>query len=489
MIRPWWTLLTLLIVGALCGMLMLIFPDDGVKLGTVELTFPTWRSFLAEDSVDAPDVNELLEDYALAIDSTSIHDSISTYRAEQRKKLLALQLPKGDHPLKGFVESLERTGHKQIRVLHYGDSQIEGDRISSFLREQWQREYGGWGPGALPAVEFVPNFSVEQEASSNWQRYTRFGKLDTNIRHDAYGFRAIFNRFTPYYKDSLPPVDTVEAWLRYSPSRMGFSHVRRFDRARLFFGQNRFSFRLMVFADGKRILDRKIGPTGTSGLVDIPLEKTPKELEFRFRSLDGPDVYAVSLESPTGIHLDNIAMRGASGVVFRKLDRSQLASQLQQLDVGLVILQYGGNTVPYIDSEKKAEQYGSYFASQLRLLKRLLPNAGFVLIGPSDMATKVDGEFQTYPFLPSVRDALKKAALENGVAFWDLYEVMGGWNSMPGWVDAKPPLAGPDYVHFTPKGAKKVAELFHAALDKEIRKIQRSQADSIVEPADSTILP
>ncbi|MGB1004109.1 MAG: hypothetical protein ACPGVC_07770, partial [Salibacteraceae bacterium] len=62
-----------------------------------------------------------------------------------------------------------------------------------------------------------------------------------------------------------------------------------------------------------------------------------------------------------------------------------------------------------------------------------------------------------------VRDALKTAAFETGSGYWDLYEVMGGRNSMISWVEAEKPLAGKDYVHFNNLGTRKVSELFMKA--------------------------
>ncbi|MEG2071244.1 MAG: hypothetical protein RR034_07715, partial [Bacteroidales bacterium] len=63
---------------------------------------------------------------------------------------------------------------------------------------------------------------------------------------------------------------------------------------------------------------------------------------------------------------------------------------------------------------------------------------------------------QTYPYLPAVVKALKEAALENGAAYWDIFEVMGGKSSMIAWVQNG--LAGSDYIHFTPSGANKVGK-------------------------------
>ena len=90
-----------------------------------------------------------------------------------------------------------------------------------------------------------------------------------------------------------------------------------------------------------------------------------------------------------------------------------------------------------------------------------------MVIGPSDMAIKEKDHFITRPFLPEVRDALKKACFEKGCAFWDIYEVMGGRNSMQSWVNADPPLAGSDYTHFTPAGAKRIAELLNIAIQED----------------------
>jgi lysophospholipase L1-like esterase len=168
----------------------------------------------------------------------------------------------------------------------------------------------------------------------------------------------------------------------------------------------------------------------------------------------------VSLESETGVQVDNISMRGSSGTVFGGISYGSFKPMLDSLNPKLILLQYGGNTVPYIKSKKAAENYGKDFKRQITFLRNQMPEAGFIVIGPSDMAQKVKGQMQTYEFLEDVRDALKKAAFESGAAYFDIYEVMGGRNSMIQWVEGEDNLAGSDYVHFTPKGAKLIAQSF-----------------------------
>ena len=41
---------------------------------------------------------------------------------------------------------------------------------------------------------------------------------------------------------------------------------------------------------------------------------------------------------------------------------------------------------------------------------------------------------------------------------------MGGRGSIIRWVEANPQLAGEDYIHFTPLGAKKIAQLLYDTL-------------------------
>jgi lysophospholipase L1-like esterase len=193
-------------------------------------------------------------------------------------------------------------------------------------------------------------------------------------------------------------------------------------------------------------------------------DQTPKKIMLIMEGYDSPDIYGLSLESDAGVALDNISMRGSSGTTFGSLERVPFKPMLDSLNPKLLLLQYGGNTVPYIKDQKAAENYGRSFKGQIEYLKGLLPGVCIIVIGPGDMSTKVEGEMQTYPNLVHVRDALRKAAFDAGVGFFDIYEAMGGHNSMLQWVEAKPALAAADYVHFSPQGAKLIADAFIKSL-------------------------
>jgi hypothetical protein len=63
---------------------------------------------------------------------------------------------------------------------------------------------------------------------------------------------------------------------------------------------------------------------------------------------------------------------------------------------------------------------------------------------------------------------MRKATLDAGAAYWNLYAAMGGKNSMPSWVEKG--LAGKDHIHFSNGGAKIASQLFYEAFIAEFAK-------------------
>ena len=186
-------------------------------------------------------------------------------------------------------------------------------------------------------------------------------------------------------------------------------------------------------------------------------------------------------------YLDNIPMRGCSGTIFTGIHSSTLSPFFGRENVRLIILQYGGNSVPYLKGKEGIDNYMSGLKRQIEYLRKLAPDACFLFIGPSDMSTSIDGEMQTYPILPRLVEAMKAMAEECGIAYWDLYAAMGGRGSMMKWVDAY--LAGPDYVHFTPKGARHVGNILYETLEFYHKFYRfRTGKDKLKLSADSTEL-
>jgi len=488
--KPSRTLLFLLLVFAILLILSLVFPADGIKLwGDKKLTYPDIQSIFTREKVQYADISAIIENSqidedTIVIQDTTVNDSLGssetqvdsatvlqdTIKADAgnlSSSLERLQYP-GDNPavLYPFFNELERLKDttELIRILHYGDSQIEGDRITSYIRNRLQKKFGGSGPGFLPAAQlYNGQLSVYQENSDNWHRYTAFGRIDTTIKHHRYGVMASFARFSPYLPDGVQP-DTITktAWITFRRSALGYITSRTYDRCRIFYGYNKRPFITEIEKDGEIDDAEMIPPKNDLAVLEWDFNSSPVELTIKFTGTDSPDFYGVALDNHKGVAVDNIALRGSSGLVFTRMNRNQLKELYAKLNVKLLILQFGGNVVPYLTSN--FDYYGGKFYKQLKRLKSIDPEVPIIVIGVADMSQKVNDHYESYPNIEEIRDVMKDASFKAGCAYWDLYEAMGGHNSMPSWVFAEPSLASPDFVHFNHRGARIVSKMFCNAL-------------------------
>ncbi|MFM2376697.1 MAG: hypothetical protein RLZZ165_1794, partial [Bacteroidota bacterium] len=370
-----------------------------------------------------------------------------------------------------------RHGAKPARILHYGDSQIEGDRMSGLFRAKLQERFGGSGPGLVAARPLASSQSVVQEASENMLRFTQYGVVDRSVRHRRYGPMAIFSRFSPPVPDSAyQETETSTGWISLRVSGNAYSVSKSFSTLKMYYGFNRSDVSVKVFVDDEPFADESLPANKGMRVKTWRFSRTPRKILIILEGYDSPDIYGLSMESNAGVVLDNISMRGSSGTAFGSLASVPFKPMLDSLNPKLLLLQFGGNTVPHIQDKEDAESYGRNFRSQIEYLKRLVPGAPVIVIGPGDMCTKVEGKMQTYPHLVHVRDALRQAAFDAGACFFDIYEAMGGQNSMIQWVEADPPLAAADYVHLAPQGAKVIAEAFIQSFMADYEAYRQSKA-------------
>ena len=468
-----------LLVLALIGQLL---PKDGLHIGSFEVRMPSAREMLFPEKQQLVDIGDIL---ALPTDSavagfdtlstdTVVVATVSTALVFDASKLapleerIKLHYPaEGKQALHDFFAALEGAGSasKPIRILHYGDSQLEGDRITAYVRNKLQTQFGGNGPGLVAVADIVPHFSVARELSDNWTRYSVMTKKPKNQKHDRFGALSAFSRFTPILPDTVAP-DSVEqtATITLKPERRCFGKAQLWSECKLFYGWHRAPLTMTMTVDGTETSNETIDPSAQLLVREWRFTNTPKELVITMKGTDSPDVFGVSMEGRNGVAMDNIPARGAAGYEFRRSDQALLSRMYDELDAKLLILQYGGNVLPNLKSSEEAAQYGRFFGAQIARFKKLIPGVSIIVIGPSDMSIKEGDAYVTRPYLEDVRNAMKTNALAQGAVFWDMYEAMGGKNSMASWVQADPPLAAEDYTHFSPQGARKVGELFYSAL-------------------------
>ena len=449
--KPQHYFLFLATLGVLVFSLSALSPKEKWQVGPFELGFYTPNDLLGNFWTARPDA---LDTAFIAQDSNAVDalaDSIVRYAAAHAYTPDTAIAVKNVLSFAPFFDQLDQVaaGKKRaVRVLHYGDSQLEGDRITSVLRNALQQRYGGGGFGYVAMAPLVAPSSLEFKDAVGWERKTVFGRRDTAIKDNRYGHLASFT--------SLVANDTgaYAAHVTLKERRWGYASARNYSKIKLFLEGNE-PVRVAFQVGDSTVQEREILP-GTE-LVTMPAPDTT-EFDLLMEGDSTTRIFGISFESGSGVQVDNVAMRGASGLMFTKMDSAQLARQLQREGYQLVVLQFGGNTVPYLRDEAHAIRVGRSMARQLDFLKEVLPNAQFLYIGPSDMARKEGLAMESYPLIIPLKQSLKSEVLKRGHAYWDLQDVMGGPGSMVRWVEEEPTLAVRDYIHFTPDGAKWVGQ-------------------------------
>lgn len=469
-------LVILLVVSA-------VFPENGIRISEdLSLKFIRLDEIFREDTLEYADISDII-DNADPDPEISDHDTLNappialqfdTVRANAdslRQITHLIEFPTGSRQI--YYDFFERirtlsSSRELVRILHYGDSQIETDRITSYVRYRLQKTFGGSGPGMVSAVPvFNGSMSLKQDYSSNWERFTAYGKIDSTIMHRRYGPLFSFSA----YRQSIQENET-DAWLLYQPSDIAFSTSRNFTRIRLLTGKAPGILGINIKEGDSLLFSEKLEPPEGAHFITKELEETPSELRFLFSGDGYPQVYCATFDGEWGLAVDNIPLRGSAGLEFSRSDTVFLRNCWEQLNAGMIILQFGGNVVPYMTN---FQRYERYFKRELNIIKRMMPGIPVLVVGPSDMSVKEGGKYKTNPNLIKSRNALRNATLDSGYAFWDMYEAMGGKNSMPSWVFAEPPLAVSDFVHFNARGARIIGEMLYNALIYEYKLWESNQ--------------
>ncbi|MEA3496510.1 MAG: hypothetical protein U9R42_10785 [Bacteroidota bacterium] len=453
--------------------MLFVFPKGGIKLSEdFSIKLPTFENIFNPKKVEYADISNIISNTDSLITEPEKEKKIDTLRADANDlitNVYKIQYPNGEkeilYPFFRELKNLKSSG-KLIRILHYGDSQIEGDRITSYLRFKFQNMFGGSGAGMLPILNVTKSISLNVNASDEWKKYTVIGKKDSTLNHKRYGALLNFARFSPVSNDSiLNDSINYEALITLKKSNLTYYNTRQFNQLRLFYGYNKQAFTIELFDKEEKLIRKdSLEARNSATTISWKFEKTPELLTLKLKGKDSPDFYGIAVDNTYGVAVDNIPLRGSAGLDFAKTDLVFLSKMYRYLEVKLLVLEFGVNVVPNVVDNY--DYYERWFYNNLRALKRINPEISIIVIGLSDMARKTESGnyYESYPNIGLIRDAQKKAAFKAGCGFWDLYEAMGGKNSMPSWVFAKPPLAAKDFTHFNHKGAKIISQMFFNAL-------------------------
>ena len=422
---------------AALGALSFIYPEEGIKIGAFSFEFsslkgiPDYDAREEESTITPEDVLQRQRQAALSKERDSLEHFLRTSSTR-------FHFPNDDLTFfDQFFETLGQADSTSLRIIHYGDSQIEADRITSTFRDTLQKHFGGGGQGLVPIRTYYTS-STNCIASRELERYMTFAR------------RAESNKYGPF-GDFAKLHGSIDLALS-QPDRKN-SAKQRFNKVTVLAGSTKGHG--LTISCGSKTDQFPADKDMVRAVFYIPDNKARADVKISGEA----DLYGILMDSNTGISVDNVPMRGSSGLSFTSMNAKQLKTFYENENVKMILMQFGGNIVPAVKTERQISYFCRKIRKQIEYILRLAPDATIVFIGPSDMSTSVDGQRQTYPMLPQIIDSLRHTANSAGIAYWDIYSAMGGRNSMLQWVGSDPALAGSDHVHFTNKGAQLIGEI------------------------------
>ena len=455
------TLLFLFSVMAGLALLCYYFPTDGISLGWgINLHMPSPGEVLGAETPEeveeevAPEdtMPDLTPEQLLELRQDELTAAkVEEFRAYSEKNVARIYMPDDDETyLDAFWDAMQTGSSQHVRIMHYGDSQIECDRITSMLRQRFQESFGGMGVGLVPALQSVPTFTLRSSIHpDDVPQYFAYGPANLHLEDGFYG---------PLARVTHIP-DSAVIQLAGSGGR-DYPKASAFNRLTVITRQP--TSLTITVSDTLEVEPTLSGEKPCFYTASLPRAVARATIKV----VGETDILGIQLDGQSGISVDNIPMRGSSGNDLMRIGLTSIAPFFGRENVALIILQFGGNSVPYM-TRSKLHDYKENTKRLIRFFKGMEPQAKILFIGPSDMAHMAeDGTMETYPILPAMNDSLRAAASEAGAAYWNMYAAMGGRGSMIRWVEeSDPQLAGEDYIHFTPIGAKKIARILYDTLD------------------------
>ncbi len=357
-----------------------------------------------------------------------------------------------------FYKSIQDIKHqkKKIRIAYFGDSVIEGDLITENLRRLLQNKYGGRGIGFVPITSAVASFrkTIAHKFDAKW---TTFSLLNPKNKASDCGISG-YGFFAPIDSAAIDSSKLDYTWAKYWGVKNSV-RLHQFETVKMYYAPSIGKPSTAIFYNGKT--STKFLLLGKNMVNEKILSSTTllNTAQIGVSSPSKQNIFGLSMESDSGIFVDNFSLRGNSGMLLSRLNVEMIRSFNQYLHYDMIVLHYGLNV---LSSDLKVfNWYERGMNKVIQNLKIACPNTAILLVGISDKSSKVDGAFVTEPNLKYLLEAQYRIAKKNNIAFFNLYRSMGGENTMVKWVEADTALANKDYTHFNYRGAEKIGHLIY----------------------------
>ena len=358
------------------------------------------------------------------------------------------------------VHLLRKQDSDRVTILHMGDSHIQADMMTSVIRESLQAGLGNAGRGLIfpyslartngPADLRIASNTTWRAQRSAWPT----GDMPTGISGFAIGTsnahaainvgfrestisRNLFNKITVYY-DKSP--ETFEFSLAGEP------------------------------AEADEAPAAKSSPYTATFVLPDPVSYA--QLVFRKRKPEQKYgiLYGISLENGRRGVLYHTA--GVNGATFRTFNESAyFIPHVNVLKPDLVIISLGTNDVG--ETGFDSPSFRAHVDVLVKSIRKENPDTSILFTVLPDFGRP--GSTLLKKKILRARGVIIDYCKNSNLAYWDLYEVMGGYGSMGQWL--KSSLAQKDAMHFTRAGYELQGRLFFEALMDGLRDYESNRPE------------
>ena len=348
-------------------------------------------------------------------------------------------------PLARFEDALAdlelEAREEPVRIAVYGASGVAADRWTGYVRAYLQTRFGDGGPGIVPAAA-PHNWSRHQEIrferSKNWTKHNAF-RLGELAPTDHFGIMG-----------QAMSADAEGAWTELEPDPKSPS-AKQLAFYELHYLVQPEGGTLAALVDGQPVAEiSTAGQQVELGRERIDLRRGRAHSLRLELSGDGPVrlLGVVAETGEPGVVLDTLGVNGAKTEDQARWDLELWTEHLQTRTPDLYILAYGNNEA--VDEDVPIRDYEAGYRAVLERFQATAPEAGCVMIGPTDYPIVEAGEVIPRPRLAEIREVQRELSSAYGCAFLDARAIVGGEGAIAQWVEAG--LAREDHLHMKRPG-------------------------------------
>lgn len=351
---------------------------------------------------------------------------------------------------------------RPVRIAYFGDSFIEADILTADIREMLQEKYGGKGIGWIDCTKGTngsrPTIAVVSKGFTE-SSVTKHPYVASNLDINQKYFKAVTGA-------SLKCTATT--------FRKGTS---TWQNSMFFYEDKQGTTQISGSVNNQPL--QPLQPTG-SGLQMVSISQQAHAATFEVTQAGASSLFfGAAFESDRGVIVDNLGMRGISGYTLGTLSDERLAAFAHLRPYDLIILHYGLNVATDDNDTQFVKHYLTKMKAVVAKLRKAYPEAAILIMSVTDRDQRTADGIRTMKVIPVLISYQQQLAAQEQVAFYSMFDAMGGKNSVRRYVDKK--WANKDYTHINYEGGKQLARQFCKSVEAGMENYRRKQQAGIIK--------